>query len=102
MKKVEILKLSELALHSKRRIQLEKHVLCILRTNDKIYAFDDHCPHRGGALSEGTFADNCISCPWHHAKFDLKENTVVSGPAPRAPKQYRVNVENDTICVEIG
>ena len=39
------------------------------------------CTHRGAPLGEGTFADGCVTCPWHGARFDLATGRVLEGPA---------------------
>ena len=46
-----------------------------------IHAIAATCTHRGAALGEGTFADGCVTCPWHAARFDLRTGKVLEGPA---------------------
>jgi nitrite reductase/ring-hydroxylating ferredoxin subunit/uncharacterized membrane protein len=50
------------------------------------------CTHRGAPLSEGSFADGCVTCPWHAARFDLSTGSVLEGPAafPLARFETRV------------
>ena len=47
--------------------------LCIARNQNGFHAFDNKCPHQGGALSKG-FCNNEdeIICPWHHHGFNVK------------------------------
>ncbi|MBR9997853.1 MAG: Rieske (2Fe-2S) protein, partial [Cyclobacteriaceae bacterium] len=33
--------------------------------NDKICALDNHCPHQGGPLGEGSIENGILRCPWH-------------------------------------
>jgi nitrite reductase/ring-hydroxylating ferredoxin subunit len=35
------------------------------------YAIDNRCPHMGFPLSDGTVEDGILTCPWHHARFEL-------------------------------
>lgn len=37
----------------------------------KIYAVDNRCPHMGFPLHKGSVQDGILTCPWHHARFDL-------------------------------
>ncbi len=39
------------------------------------------CTHRGAPLGEGSFAGDCVTCPWHGARFDLASGSVLEGPA---------------------
>ena len=40
-------------------------------------ALDNHCPHQGGPLGEGTLEDGLLRCPWHGYDYD-----PVSGEPP--------------------
>ncbi len=57
-----------------------------------IHAVAAVCTHRGGPLGEGSFADGCVTCPWHGGRFDLTDGTVLEGPAtfPLARFETRV------------
>ena len=35
------------------------------------YAVDNRCPHMGFPLSDGSVEDGVLTCPWHHARFEL-------------------------------
>ena len=35
------------------------------------HAIDNRCPHMGFPLSEGSVDDGVLTCPWHHARFEL-------------------------------
>ncbi len=39
--------------------------------NGQIYAVDNRCPHMGFPLHKGSVQDGILTCPWHHARFDL-------------------------------
>jgi nitrite reductase/ring-hydroxylating ferredoxin subunit/uncharacterized membrane protein len=55
----------------------------------------DRCTHRGGPLSEGPVADNCVTCPWHGSRFDILDGHVVRGPASSPQPVYEVRVTGD-------
>jgi nitrite reductase/ring-hydroxylating ferredoxin subunit/uncharacterized membrane protein len=48
------------------------------------------CSHRDGPLQEGTFEHGCVTCPWHHSRFDLRDGSVVDGPATAPQPLYDV------------
>jgi nitrite reductase/ring-hydroxylating ferredoxin subunit len=35
------------------------------------HAIDNRCPHMGFPLSDGSVEDGVLTCPWHHARFEL-------------------------------
>jgi phenylpropionate dioxygenase-like ring-hydroxylating dioxygenase large terminal subunit len=51
----------------------------LLRFDGKIRAYEDFCPHRGAPLSQGSFIDGQIHCPYHgwSFSFDDGKNTIV-------------------------
>ncbi len=53
-------------------IKIEGKEICVVKREEKIFAFQNHCPHAGGALCAGWLEDGMIVCPNHHYKYDLE------------------------------
>ncbi len=53
-----------------------------------LFAFADHCSHKGGPLCDGALVDNAVQCPWHGSQFDVRTGRVVSGPAEQSIETY--------------
>jgi nitrite reductase/ring-hydroxylating ferredoxin subunit/uncharacterized membrane protein len=62
----------------------------LIKQRGRVYALADRCTHRGGPLSEGTFSEGCVECPWHGSTFDLASGDVVRGPATRPQPRFAV------------
>jgi nitrite reductase/ring-hydroxylating ferredoxin subunit len=60
------------------------------------YATQDECTHARGPLNKGKLEGECIVCPWHGSRFDVRDGTVLDGPAREPLKTYRVIVEGET------
>lgn len=74
--------------------------VCLLRDGDRVYAVADQCPHKGFALSGGDLVAPCIlECPWHGARFDIRNGQVVHGPATEALTTYSVRVVGEEVFV---
>lgn len=58
-------------------------------------AFSAVCTHRGCTVSR--VAGGTINCPCHGSKYDIKDGTVVTGPAPRPLEQRQITVSGNTI-----
>ena len=70
------------------RVNVENRVLVIAKFAGQLYAFQEFCTHRFGPLSEGTFHDGQVECPWHRSCFDLSSGKVTKGPAKMDLKTY--------------
>ena len=82
-------------------VPVHGHDLVLYRTSDGVvHAQSDLCVHRGGALSRGRIADDCIECPYHGWRYD-GEGRCVRIPANRPDVPIPRKARIDTYpCVE--
>ena len=73
-----------------RRHQAGGVGIVVATTPDGLHALADRCSHRGGPLSEGAIEEDCVSCPWHGSRFDLRSGNVRRGPASVPQPTYEV------------
>ncbi|HET8788201.1 MAG TPA: Rieske 2Fe-2S domain-containing protein, partial [Actinomycetes bacterium] len=73
-------------------------VLLYLEGN-RLRALWARCTHEGGPLAEGTFADGCVTCPWHGSTFRLADGKVVRGPAAASQPVYEARVTDGKVEV---
>ena len=66
----------------------------------KFYATDNYCTHADGPLNEGYLDGYSVVCPWHDSCFDVRDGSVLRGPAREPVKAYRVVVEGGIGRVE--
>jgi nitrite reductase/ring-hydroxylating ferredoxin subunit len=64
-----------------RSVDADGTAVMVVRYGGEVYALSDHCSHLGGPLHEGTIADCTVTCPWHESVFDLRDGSLVHGPA---------------------
>ncbi len=63
-----------------RCVKTERGPIGVFRTaDDRIFAIDNRCPHRGGPLSEGIVHGTAVTCPLHNAVISL-ETGEIAGP----------------------
>ena len=53
-----------------RKKMLGQHFVLFRDESGKARCLSDVCIHRGGSLSAGKLAGNCIQCPYHGWHFD--------------------------------
>lgn len=63
------------------RAEVNGYVMTVARVGGRTCAFQEFCTHRFGPLSEGTFEDGQVVCPWHRSRFDVQTGKVTHGPA---------------------
>lgn len=76
--------------------------ICLSHFDGQFAAMDNHCPHQGGPLGEGsieTGADGqCwIRCPWHGWDFDPLTGTPPGGHEDAGQELFEVDIREDGI-----
>jgi phenylpropionate dioxygenase-like ring-hydroxylating dioxygenase large terminal subunit len=74
-----VLSTQNLSLNKPKRVLLNETPVVLVKSATGIVAFEDFCPHRGLALSEGFMVAGQLQCKYHGWSFDIKdgENTFV-------------------------
>ncbi len=67
----------------------------------RFYAIEDYCTHTGCPLNSGTLKGNVITCSYHSSKFDVTTGKVLSGPANKPLKTYKVIVKDSDLLIEL-
>jgi NADPH-dependent 2,4-dienoyl-CoA reductase/sulfur reductase-like enzyme/nitrite reductase/ring-hydroxylating ferredoxin subunit len=62
----------------------------LARRGDECFAIGATCTHYGGPLAEGLFDGECVRCPWHHARFDVRSGEAIGAPALNPVASLRV------------
>jgi nitrite reductase (NADH) small subunit len=57
-----------------RTITTSRGAVAVFRTlDDRVFALDDNCPHKGGRLSQGIVHGGSVTCPLHNWVIDLTD-----------------------------
>jgi nitrite reductase (NADH) small subunit len=74
----------------------------VFRTaDDRIFAVEDHCPHKGGQLSQGIVHGAAVTCPLHNWVISL-ETGKAQGADEGAVATIAVRVEDRRIALALG
>ncbi|WP_251341501.1 Rieske (2Fe-2S) protein [Haloplanus halophilus] len=63
------------------------------------HAVDNRCPHMGFPLSEGSVDDGILTCPWHHARFELSGGDTFD-PFADDVRTFPVEVRDGDVYVD--
>ncbi len=55
-----------------KRIKIDGKEICVVKNSDRIFAFQNKCPHAAGELCNGWLSEGMIVCPVHHRKFNME------------------------------
>lgn len=104
---VKVAEKSEVPLGKTKAIKVDGKDILIANVNGNFYAVALKCTHMGGDLSKSQLEGNIVSCPKHHAKFDVTNGKVISHPKmgllhPKAKDlgTFEVKIENDSIMIK--
>lgn len=74
--------------------------IAVFRTaDDRVFALEDRCPHKGGPLSEGILHGDSVTCPLHAWVFDLNTGQAL-GADEGAVRRFAVRVEGGRILLD--
>ena len=75
--------------------------IALFNENGTLVAYDDYCTHVGGPVSEGSYENGVVTCPWHGAQFRVEDGQALTPPAGGNLRRYPVRVNAGAIEVEI-
>lgn len=79
--------------------QVNGNAVLLVRRGTEVFALGATCTHYGGPLAEGLFDGDCIRCPWHHARFDIRTGVATHPPALKPVETYQVTVRDGRLYV---
>ncbi len=99
MGKIRVCAIAEFPEAGSLMVQGSEKTLAVFKLEDRFYATEELCPHRGGPLSEGQREGECVTCPWHQAKFHIPDGKKLGGPVQRDLTVYPVVRDGDELWV---
>jgi nitrite reductase (NADH) small subunit len=75
--------------------------IAVFRTaDDRIYAIEDRCPHRGGPLSQGIVHGAAVTCPLHNWVISLETGKAL-GADDGMVQTIPVKVEGEALFIAL-
>ncbi|MBX9864608.1 MAG: nitrite reductase small subunit NirD [Hyphomicrobium sp.] len=99
MQWIAIGQLSDIPQRGARCIKTPHGKVAVFRTgDDRVFAIEDHCPHRGGPLSQGIVHGASVTCPLHNWVISL-ETGKAQGADEGAVRTIPLKTEGGTIYI---
>jgi len=96
-----VIPLADLREGRMRSCVLEAGEILICHTPAGVFAVDNVCTHAYARLSEGRLRGTRVICPLHGACFDVRDGSVLAGPAAVALAAHAVRVVDGMIEVAV-
>jgi nitrite reductase/ring-hydroxylating ferredoxin subunit len=82
-----------------RCVEADGTQVMLARSAGILYALSNRCSHRGGPLHEGRLENGTVTCPWHDSVFDVRDGSLVHGPAAYPQPAWETRVRHGRIEV---
>lgn len=99
---IDIGALSDIPSRGARCVKTPSGRIGVFRTaEDRIFAIEDHCPHKGGPLSQGIVHGNAVTCPLHNWVISLETGEAQGADEGRVAT-IPVKVEDGRILMALA
>lgn len=96
---VDIAALEDIPRQGARVVRTAQGCIAVFRTDDdRVFALEDRCPHKGGPLSEGIVHGDRVTCPLHNWVFDMATGQA-QGADEGAVRSFPIRVERGRVLI---
>jgi nitrite reductase [NAD(P)H] small subunit len=93
--------LSDIPRRGARCLEAPDGKIALFRTaDDRVFALDDRCPHKGGPLSQGIVHGTSVTCPLHNWVISLESGEAL-GADEGCVRTVPVKVEDGTLFIAL-
>ena len=98
---IEIGDIADIPLRGARCVKTPQAKIAVFRTaEDQVFAIEDHCPHKGGPLSQGIVHGDAVTCPLHNWVISLETGQAL-GADKGAVRTIPVRNENGVLSIAL-
>jgi nitrite reductase (NADH) small subunit len=98
---IKVCPLTEIPALGSRVVRTKACDIGVFRTeDDRVFALNNSCPHKGGPLSQGIVYGDKIACPLHSWKISLVDGKAEE-PDVGETACYQVKVEEGMVYLEL-
>jgi NADPH-dependent 2,4-dienoyl-CoA reductase/sulfur reductase-like enzyme/nitrite reductase/ring-hydroxylating ferredoxin subunit len=80
-------------------IEAEEKKVLLVRSEGRIYACGNECSHYHAPLNDGLVVGHVVTCPWHNARFDIRDGQLIAPPGLNGVPSYETKVENGQVWI---
>jgi len=95
---IKVAQVSDIPVGERLEVEYEDETVGIFNLNGEFYAISDVCTHDDGPLLDGKLEGDCIVCPRHGARFNIKTGKQTM-PAFSPVPLYQVKIDGADILI---
>jgi len=80
-------------------VEVDGEQIVVIRSEGRVYALANSCPHEGNPLVEGDVLGPTLVCAYHGWRFDLDTGACLFGEEP--VRRYPVEVRDGEVWVAV-
>ena len=93
--------ISDIPLRGARCVKTPQGKIAVFRTaENEVFAIEDHCPHKGGPLSQGIVHARAVTCPLHNWVISLETGKAL-GADEGEVRTIAVRNENGALSIAL-
>ena len=93
--------LSDIPRRGARCVDTPAGRVAVFRTaEDRVFAIEDRCPHKGGPLSQGIVHGSAVTCPLHNWVISLETGRAL-GADEGCVRTIPVKCDGDTLFIAL-
>lgn len=94
--------ISDIPLRGARCVKTPQGKIAVFRTaENQVFAIEDHCPHKGGPLSQGIVHGAAVTCPLHNWVISLETGEAL-GADKGAVRTIPVRNQNGVLSIALS
>lgn len=82
-------------------VSSQGHDIALFKLQEGVYAIDNTCTHGHAKLCDGFVEGHQVECPFHQALFDLRDGSVICGPATEPARSWPVKIEGGRVFLKL-
>ncbi len=93
--------IADIPLRGARCVRTPQGKIAVFRTaENEVFAIEDHCPHKGGPLSQGIVHAKSVTCPLHNWVISLETGKAL-GADEGAVKTLQLRNEDGALFIAL-
>lgn len=85
-----------------RCFEANGQAIAVVHRHGEFFALDNLCPHKAAELCSGELLGHHLQCPWHKAKFDIRDGSSLSPLAPNGVKTWPLEIIEKTVHLVVA
>ena len=95
----QVARLSDIPIGTMKRVRAFDQDVLLSNVAGKLYATQDSCGHQRASLAKGTLEGSVVTCPLHHAKFDVTTGKNVGGMQMSMPPELMAKIPQEVMMM---